>query len=340
MTIGVGFLGCGPAAQAIHIPTISVFPDELHVAGFMDIDLELAGRLAAQHGGLATTDEDALINDPSVDVIVVGSPNAHHARQIIKACKAGKCAVLAEKPLAVSKEEVDSVIAAARESGTRIIVGSMHAYDRGYVDALAAWRELGEVPTDIEVTAFGSGNDRMVDSATQLVRSATPVGAPNPNLPDVLAMTAGTLSMASHDIPLVRDLLPEAPLLIAATRQRPAGYALQGVSGSCGISFIGLLPVQWHASWTLRAVSPNAVLEVDFAPSYVLATGCTARLTVDGVTRTWHSDEAAYVSEWRALLAEIDGAPTVRDLDRIAADLEYALNLVGQLGELVDGGAR
>lgn len=340
MTHGIGFLGCGPVAQAIHLPTVANIPDRLHVAGFMDIDPELAGRLAGMHGGLATTDEDALIGDPSVDIVVVGSPNAHHARQIIKACRAGKRAVLAEKPLAVSVAECDAIVEAARASGTRVIVGSMHAYDLAYREAVAAWWALDEQPTDIEVTAFLPGNDVMVDSATQLVRSATPVGAPNPNLPDVHAMTSGILGLASHDVPLVRDLLPEVPTLIAATRQRPAGYALQGVAGACAVSFIGLLPVQWQPHWRLRAVGPRAVLEVEFTQSYVLATSCTASLTVDGTTRTWHHDEAAYVSEWRALIAEVDGGPAGYDLSRIGDDLRYALSLIGQLPDLVGEGVR
>ena len=339
MTIGVGFLGCGPVAQAIHIPAIRALAADVAPVAFMDVNAELAEQLALQQQGTWTIDEDELIANPAVDVVVIGSPNAHHARQIIKACRAGKRAVLAEKPLAVSREELIDIRSAAVESGTRIVVGAMHAYDSAFIDAKGAWSALGESPTDIEVVAFLVSNDVMVDSATQLMRSAAPVGGPPINVPDVTAMTAGILGLASHDIPLIREFVPQTPELIAANRQRPAGYALQGVVSTCAVSIIGMLPMQWSPDWTLRVVSENAVLQVVFQPSYVLATGCRASLTVDGITRTWHSDESPYVAEWRHLRAELAGDSPLYGLDRVSADLEYALDLIAQLPTLVDGDA-
>lgn len=338
MTVGVGFLGAGPVAQAIHIPALQVLGEAVRIVAIMDVNEALARSLAHQHVAAWTCDEDELIDNSDVDVVVVGSPNAHHARQIIKACAAGKRAVLAEKPLAVSRDEAAAIVAAATASGTRIIVGAMHAYDHGYLQALAAWRETGEQPVDIEVTAFLHPNDALVDEATQLVRGDAPPAAPGARPTDVAAMTMGILGLASHDIPLVRDFLDATPELIGATRQQPAGYSLQGIVGDCAVSFIGMLSLPWEPHWRLRVVAPHAVLDVHFPQSYVLATGCTASLTVAGVTRTWHHDEAAYVTEWRQLLAELEGAPPQYPLARVEADLGYALGLIQQLPALVNGG--
>ncbi len=333
MTLGVGFLGCGPVAQAIHVPSIRNFPAQLWLAGFMDVDADLAHRLAAQHDGFATTDEDALIADDRVDIVVVGSPNAHHARQIIKACNAGKRAVLAEKPLAVNHQELAAIKAAALASGTRIIMGAMHSFDQAFLNALTAWRALGERPTSIEVTAFIDANEDEVDCATQLLLPApspaatAPAGPP----PEVASITAGILGLATHDIPLVREFLPTAPTLIAARRSRPRGYALQGVADGCSVSYLGLFPGQWMPHWSLRVVSPSSVLDIEFQVSYVLASSCIARLTANGVATTWHAEESSYVSEWRQLLDEVVGANALYSLDRIGDDLSYALSLIEQL---------
>ncbi len=334
MTLGVGFLGCGPVAQAIHIPSIRNFPGDLSLAGFMDVDGDLAQRLADQHAGFATTDEDALITDARVDIVVVGSPNAHHARQIIKACSAGKRVVLAEKPLAVNREELTAIQAAARESGTRIIMGAMHSFDHAFLQALPTWRGLGERPTSIEVSSCIDANEDQVDCATQLLvpapsaAASAPAGPP----PEISTITMGILGLATHDIPLVREFLPTAPTLIAGRRSWPRGYALQGVAEGCSVSYIGLFPVKWTPpQWSMRVVTPSSVLTIEFQMSYVLVSSCTVRLTVNGVTTEWHTPEASYVSEWRQLLAEAHGAEALYSLDRIGDDLAYALSLVEQL---------
>lgn len=57
-----------------------------------------------------------LLADPEIDVIYNSLPNHLHAEWTVKALHAGKH-VLCEKPLALTVEEVDSIIAAAKETG-------------------------------------------------------------------------------------------------------------------------------------------------------------------------------------------------------------------------------
>ncbi|GMV32305.1 MAG: gfo/Idh/MocA family oxidoreductase [Chloroflexi bacterium CFX1] len=59
---------------------------------------------------------DDLLNDPEIDIIYNPLPNHLHAGWTIKTLKAGKH-VLCEKPLALSLEEVDEIIAASKETG-------------------------------------------------------------------------------------------------------------------------------------------------------------------------------------------------------------------------------
>jgi predicted dehydrogenase len=62
--------------QAIHLPTLAGVPDKFHVVGVMDIDAAVAERVAARCGATGTTEADAIVQNPEIDVVVVGSPNA------------------------------------------------------------------------------------------------------------------------------------------------------------------------------------------------------------------------------------------------------------------------
>jgi phthalate 4,5-cis-dihydrodiol dehydrogenase len=69
-----------------------------------------------------------LCRDPSVDAIYISSPHRFHASQAVEAMEQGKH-VLVEKPLALTLEECDEVVAAADRTGLHLIVGHTHAFD-------------------------------------------------------------------------------------------------------------------------------------------------------------------------------------------------------------------
>src|SRR6188472_2848786 len=65
---------------------------------------------------------DRMADNPDIDVVYVVTPNALHARDTIKAAKAGKH-VLCEKPMEVSSEKCQQMIAAAKKAGRQLAIG-------------------------------------------------------------------------------------------------------------------------------------------------------------------------------------------------------------------------
>jgi predicted dehydrogenase len=70
---------------------------------------------------------EELLADEGVEAVYVGTPNSAHAEWAIAAARAGRH-VLCEKPLGVSRAEAESMFAAARESGVRLMEAFMYRF--------------------------------------------------------------------------------------------------------------------------------------------------------------------------------------------------------------------
>ena len=65
---------------------------------------------------------DSIKDNPDIDIVYVVLPNSMHADYVIRAAKAGKH-VICEKPMAISVEECDRMIAACKEAGKQLSIG-------------------------------------------------------------------------------------------------------------------------------------------------------------------------------------------------------------------------
>ncbi len=65
---------------------------------------------------------DTIKDNPAIDIVYVVLPNAMHAEYVIRAAKAGKH-VITEKPMAITTEDCDRMIAACKEAGKMLSVG-------------------------------------------------------------------------------------------------------------------------------------------------------------------------------------------------------------------------
>ncbi|MDX8527407.1 Gfo/Idh/MocA family oxidoreductase [Mesorhizobium sp. MSK_1335] len=93
----------------------------------------------------AVTDVSLALADPAVEAVVIASPARFHASLAIQAAEAGK-AVFCEKPMALTLEEADRVIAAASKARVPLQVGFNRRWDQAFAEGRAAI-DAGKVGT-------------------------------------------------------------------------------------------------------------------------------------------------------------------------------------------------
>lgn len=111
-----------------------------------DLRPEVLAACRAEHPGVRfTTEADQLFESPEVDVVAIYTPDALHAQHIVQAMQAGKH-VLVTKPLVTSVEDARAVLAAARLSGRRLMVGQSTRFFEPFMRQRSAF-ERGELGT-------------------------------------------------------------------------------------------------------------------------------------------------------------------------------------------------
>jgi myo-inositol 2-dehydrogenase / D-chiro-inositol 1-dehydrogenase len=330
--LGVGILGCGPVTQAIHLPALATLADRLRVVHVMDVDPVAAAAVGERVGARHTTDADAVLADPEVDVVAICSPHDVHAEQVEAACAAGKRAILCEKPLAVEESEVDRIVAASRESGVPVIVGTMHVYDPAVVAAMRCWEERDSRPHFVRSLIALPPNERFIDFATEMhsppEAPAPPNGAAGAAAVRAWMLQMGILALATHNLPLVRRFADGIDDVAGPRLLRPFGYDITYRSGDCTVQLLACFHGHWRPDWTLEVWADGQELRAEFPPSYVLAGSAITTLRRADGERRWHSDENGYQREWRHLA---DVAMQLREpevgIGVAADDLRYALRL-------------
>lgn len=132
--LGIGFIGAGSFAQSYLLPTVKGSGSRLvSVATSTSVN----ARSVAEKFGFeeAATDADAIAMRPEIDGIFVATRHDSHARYVAKVLAAGK-QVFVEKPLAISREELEAIRELAATKSDRIMVG----FNRRFSEPLRAMK--------------------------------------------------------------------------------------------------------------------------------------------------------------------------------------------------------
>lgn len=142
----VALMGVGAIAQVVHLPVLSQL-DDVDLTAVCDIDQVRANALAARFGipNVYRSDDDVIKSD-DIDAVIICTPSYLHETQAIAAMEAGKH-VLVEKPLALTSDAAERVIAAAERTGRTLLVAMNNRYrpDTMALRPFATNGELGDV---------------------------------------------------------------------------------------------------------------------------------------------------------------------------------------------------
>lgn len=114
---GFGIIGCGMIAK-FHCRAVGDLRNARVVACY-DTVPTAANNLAEQFGCRAYRDLDAMLADPGVDVVTIGTPSGAHLEPALAAAQAGKH-VIVEKPLEITLRRCDQIIEACAQAGVTL----------------------------------------------------------------------------------------------------------------------------------------------------------------------------------------------------------------------------
>ena len=190
--INIGLLGCGRIGQ-VHGATLRGMTTA-RAAAVADAFPEAAEALASATGA-KVMDADALINDPGIDAVVIGTPTTTHYDLIHQAAAAGK-AIFCEKPIDLSVDRIHDCLAAVEKAGVPFMVALNRRFDPNFAHL---HRQIADqVIGDVELV-------------TILSRDPAP-----PPLSYVESSGGIFRDMMIHDLDMARFLLGEEPVELTA----------------------------------------------------------------------------------------------------------------------------
>jgi myo-inositol 2-dehydrogenase/D-chiro-inositol 1-dehydrogenase len=141
----VGIIGAGRIGR-LHAENITRLVPEAEVAGIADVDLAAAERVAASLGvPRAVADYRRLLDDGAIQAVLICSSTNTHAEIACAAAEAGKH-IFCEKPVDLSLERIDQVLAAVERAGVKLQVGFNRRFDPSFaqVQRVVAEGKIGQ----------------------------------------------------------------------------------------------------------------------------------------------------------------------------------------------------
>jgi predicted dehydrogenase len=256
-----GILGPGRISRAFLAGLAGSATERAVAVGSRQLDRAEA---VAEHFGVARAhgSYEQLLADDAVEAVYVATPNSAHAEWTIAAARAGKH-VLCEKPLGVSRAEAESMVAAAREHGVRLMEAFMYRFH----------------PRTLRVAELVAGGD--IGTPT-LVRSSfgfTVTDAANVRLSAALAGGA-LMDVGCYPVNAARMLAGPVRTATACARWQGVDVTLAGVCDHEGgaLSLVSCSLVSGRHN-VLQVVGSDGVIELPEAftpardrPSMLLVT--------------------------------------------------------------------
>ncbi|KAG8725321.1 hypothetical protein FRC09_002203 [Ceratobasidium sp. 395] len=349
--IRVGIIGAGSVAQIIHLPTLQLMSDKYKVTALCDVSRQALDHCGSKFGlGPDRLHERSidLVKRDDVDLVAILSADEYHLPHLIEAADAGKH-VLIEKPMALTNEDANAIIAAQKRNGVIVFVGYMRRYAPAFVEAVKIVRSIknidyvrvrdiiGKNPYFISQSGsfpqvFGDipkafANDFLAQAQAIATSALGAKRAQDPGLVDTYRLLT---SLGSHDLSAMRELIGMPKRCIGAGKNADGSFltALFEYDGfittyETGIDNVGKFDAH------LEVHGEGKRIKVTYDTPFVK--GLPITLTVletnsDGhfqerVVRPTYQD--AYTCEYESLYESIvNGAPVKTTAEDAKLDLE------------------
>ncbi len=178
---------------------------KLTMARLVDVN-PASETFADQQGVPFSTDIGAVLTDPKVEAVVLATPHTLHCAQIVAAAAANKH-VFCEKPLCMSKAEVDRAIAAVKAAGVTLAVGHERRFEPPIQELFRIARS-GELGTLLSVEGNFSQDKFLGINADnwRLTEQEAPAGPMTATGIHMLDLSCGLLGPAARVHAAVKQL--------------------------------------------------------------------------------------------------------------------------------------
>ncbi len=126
-------IGYGFAGRSFHAYLVSITPG-LELRGIMARSPEAQSQIRERGDCRLYLDFDEVLADPEVDLVVLATPNEHHAPLAIRALGAGKN-VVTDKPMCLNLAQCEAMIEAAQNSNRLLATFQNRRFDGDYLTA-------------------------------------------------------------------------------------------------------------------------------------------------------------------------------------------------------------
>ena len=143
-SVRLGVIGCGGMCKA-HLGSVGAksasiseelrpYAERIEIRGLADIDPAKAEGYRETYGGEYVTDDpERIFQDPDIDAVLITTWHDTHAPFSLRAMENGKH-VLIEKPMAMTREECDAILAAEERTGLKYMVAFRCRFAKGARD--------------------------------------------------------------------------------------------------------------------------------------------------------------------------------------------------------------
>ena len=151
--INVGVIGAGRIGR-VHAENLAYRIPGTNLAAISDIYVEAAEKLAADlQVAAAFKDHQRILEDASIEAVIICSSTDTHAQMIEEAAAAGKH-IFCEKPIALDLGKIDRALVAVERAGVKLQVGFNRRFDPNFrrVREIVAAGQIG-IPHILRITS-------------------------------------------------------------------------------------------------------------------------------------------------------------------------------------------